>query len=139
MDEQKRNLCFWQRLDRNTNVLKTGDVEDHIPSFLKKIFAPVLSFYWDVDGASSCFRTRSRPLKCFYMYAKTERKILLMWRSVFILNHTIIGGFPGLKTGSRIEWNRLLSAVDCSHRLINDCLRFFKHFVILIVNKISNC
>ena len=37
------------------------------------------------------------------------------------------------------EWKRLLSAVDCSYRIINDCWRFCVYSVILVVNRSFNC
>ena len=36
------------------------------------------------------------------------------------------------------KWKRILSAVDCSHGLINDCWRFCVQSVILIINRSFN-
>ena len=91
-------------------------------------FAPDLSFYWGVGWLSILLE--GEMLIYFHLFIKWNQNIINVEVCVHLnpLLHENLRWLPRFGDHRRHhEWKRFLSAVDCSHGLINTWWRFCVH------------
>ena len=139
----KRDLCFQHRPHQKSIVFKSGDAGCHISLLQiswKMMFAPVLSFYCSVGWCSNLLEGEKIIFEMFFHLFKSWNQNISYVEVCGDLNSVP----RKLKGTSRFgdcspdhEWKQLMSVVDCSHWLINDCWKFCVHFSFWLLTEAS--
>ena len=137
----EETFAFSKDHTEKSTGFKLGDAGGHISS-LQNI-GKWLTKIWQNIGTPCCWKVKGWYLWIFfYPFKRWNQNIINVEVCVdlYLLFHENQRRLPRVSDCSpHHEWKRLLSVVDCSHGLTNDCWNFFLHSVILIVNRNINC